>query len=262
MPRGTEDRSDSDNDEFDKDRIEEEKSTSSNVTEGLDNNHPATIPQKYLNEMQARDHRRHKRHKIIKRATLRKIFLIIAIFAAVFAATRIIIPTFLNRDKDYVLYFYLIETAVVGFILTRTLSDLTYKLLMDSSKSQAASSHSIVTIAGYLTTITIIVASLAQNPAVTVAISTITGIVLGISAQSLIGNAIAGMVLAVSRPFRIGDTVSAFGSTGMVGDIGLLYTRIITAEGNTLMVPNTTLLTTAILKMKTSISDDTGAEAA
>jgi small-conductance mechanosensitive channel len=263
MPKGMEGRSDSDNDESDKDRIEEERRTSSEVTEDSDNNnHPATVAQKYLNEMQAKDHRRHKRHKIIKRATLHKIFIIIAVFAAVFAATRIIIPLFLDGDKNYVLYFYLIETAVVGFILTQTLSDLAFKLLIDSSKSQAASSHSIVTIAGYLTTIIIIVASLAQNPAVTVAISTITGIVLGISAQSLIGNAIAGMVLAVSRPFRIGDTVSAFGSTGIVGDIGLLYTRIITVEGNTLMVPNTTLLTTAILKMKTSIPEDRSTEAA
>jgi small-conductance mechanosensitive channel len=224
-------------------------------------NYAALSSDKHADALEANNNKRRMRNQIIKKCTLNKVLIISGVFSAIFIATRIITPIFLG-ERNYLLYFYLIEIAVVGFVLTRLLGQLVFRILIDSSKSQAASSRSILTIAGYLATVSIIVASLAQDPTVTVAISTITGIVLGISAQSLIGNAIAGMVLAVSRPFRIGDTITAFGNTGVVGDIGLLYTRILTAEGNIMMIPNTTLLTTAILKQKTGISDNAGAQAA
>lgn len=56
----------------------------------------------------------------------------------------------------------------------------------------------------------IVVIMLARDPYVTLAVTTITGIVLAISIQSVIGNAIAGMVLAIVRSFKIGDTIKPY----------------------------------------------------
>ena len=78
---------------------------------------------------------------------------------------------------------------------------------------------------------------------------------LGISAQSLIGNAIVGMVLVISRTFINGYTVKVFDKTGIVEDIVLLHIRITTGEGNTLITPNTTLLNHAVLKLKVEAKD-------
>ncbi|HEX6280737.1 MAG TPA: mechanosensitive ion channel domain-containing protein [Nitrososphaera sp.] len=61
-------------------------------------------------------------------------------------------------------------------------------------------------------------------------VTTITGIALAISIQSVIGDAIAGMVLAIVRPFKILDTITIFGITGSVRDIGLLYVRLSTIQ--------------------------------
>lgn len=74
----------------------------------------------------------------------------------------------------------------------------------------------------------IVIEMLARDPYVTLAVTTVTGIALAISIQGVIGNAIAGMVLAIIRPFKIGDTITVFGLTGSVRDMGLLYVRLTT----------------------------------
>ena len=84
----------------------------------------------------------------------------------------------------------------------------------------------------------------------TVVIGTVTVMMLGISLQSLIGNAIVGMALAIMRPFRIGDNITVFNITGMVYDIGLLYTTIITKEDDPVLLPNTLRLSSAVVREK------------
>ena len=57
--------------------------------------------------------------------------------------------------------------------------------------------------------------------------------------------------LASIRPFKIGDTITVFGIKGSVRDIGLLYVRMTTVEDRKIvLVPNSTMLGTAIMKEK------------
>jgi small-conductance mechanosensitive channel len=189
------------------------------------------------------------RHRVLKRCTIYKLVTLTAVFVGLFAIMRIFMPIVLSSFFEYSIYFYVAEIGVAGFLIIRTISQLVYELIIDTSESQARSARSIIVIAGYLIVIAVAVAMMAQNPAVAVVIGTVAGIVLGVAMQSLIGNAIAGMVLAITRPFRIGDTITVYGSTGKVYNIGLLYTIMATtAEGNTVLVPNTSLLTTPIVK--------------
>jgi small conductance mechanosensitive channel len=167
----------------------------------------------------------------------------------VYAAINVLAPLILPA---YDTYFYLILLAVAGFFIVRLLSQLAYRVVADNSETQARGAKSVIVTAGYLAMVAVAVSIIAKNPTVTVVIGTVTGIILGVSMQSLIGNAIAGMVLAITRPFRIGDTITVFGSTGSVYEIGLLYTTLFTAEGKTVLAPNTSLLTTAIIKEKTA----------
>jgi small conductance mechanosensitive channel len=48
----------------------------------------------------------------------------------------------------------------------------------------------------------------------------------------LIGNVIAGIYLAITRPFRIGERTKIFHEDGIVSDIGLIYTRLLLDNGN------------------------------
>jgi small conductance mechanosensitive channel len=154
-----------------------------------------------------------------------------------------------------VFYLELAEVGVIGYFAIRIVSELATKVVNGGHhESQARSARSIVRIGGLLIILAIIVIMLARDPYVTLAVTTITGIALAISIQSVIGNAIAGMVLAIVRPFKIGDTITVFGITGSVRDIGLLYVRLSTIEEKkVVLVPNGTMLATAIVKERMRI---------
>ncbi|QZX99452.1 mechanosensitive ion channel family protein [Halobaculum rubrum] len=64
------------------------------------------------------------------------------------------------------------------------------------------------------------------------------GIVVGTAARSTIGSLIAGFVLMFSRPFELGDWVEVDGEEGIVSDITVINTRIRTAGGEVVVIPN------------------------
>ncbi|HKU49534.1 MAG TPA: mechanosensitive ion channel family protein [Nitrososphaera sp.] len=204
-----------------------------------------------------RDGRRN-RLRILQRCTIYRLVTLAAIFLAIFFVTRTFVPILLSSYSGYMLYFYLAEIGIAGFFVIRTISQLVYGIVRENSSAQARSARSMVVLVGYLLVVAIAISILAQNPTVTVVIGTVTGLVLGISLQSLIGNAVAGLVLAMIRPFRIGDTITVFGNTGDVYDIGLLYTILITQDGNTVLAPNASLLTTPVIRGKRDPQAKTG----
>ncbi|MFC6785593.1 mechanosensitive ion channel family protein [Halobaculum halobium] len=64
------------------------------------------------------------------------------------------------------------------------------------------------------------------------------GIVIGTAARTTIGSLIAGFVLMFSRPFELGDWVEIDGEEGIVADITVINTRIRTASGEVVVIPN------------------------
>ena len=153
-------------------------------------------------------------------------------------------------------YVQLAELAIVGFFAIRIMSELVTKLVETHYKSQARLARNIIWIGGMLVILAIIVVMLAKDPYLTIAVTTAASIVMAISIQSIIGNAIAGLVLAILRPFHIGDVITIFGITASVRDIGLLYVRLLTTQDSkTVLVPNSTMLGTAIVKEKVNSED-------
>ena len=68
--------------------------------------------------------------------------------------------------------------------------------------------------------------------------SALLGLVVGFAARATLANAVAGVLLAITQPIRIGDSVTFEGSTGTVEDIRLTYTYIATEDGTRVVVPN------------------------
>jgi small-conductance mechanosensitive channel len=68
--------------------------------------------------------------------------------------------------------------------------------------------------------------------------SAVLGIVVGFAARQTLANAIAGILLAITQPIRIGDLVTVEGETGIVEDIRLTYTYILTDDSRRVIVPN------------------------
>src|ERR671923_407147 len=76
--------------------------------------------------------------------------------------------------------------------------------------------------------------------------SAVIGIVVGFAARQTLANAIAGILLAITQPIRIGDLVTFEEETGEVEDVKLTYTYIRLDDGRRLIVPNERLAQSSI----------------
>jgi small-conductance mechanosensitive channel len=81
--------------------------------------------------------------------------------------------------------------------------------------------------------------------------SAVLGLVLGLAARQVLANPLAGILLAVSQPIRIGDTVTIEGETGRVDDLTLSHTFIDTGDGRLVIVPNETVVTSVVVNRST-----------
>jgi small conductance mechanosensitive channel len=72
--------------------------------------------------------------------------------------------------------------------------------------------------------------------------ASIASVVIGLAAQSTLGNLVAGISITIYRPFRLGDTIQVAAPTGteigVVEIISLGYTTLRTADGRLIVVPN------------------------
>jgi small-conductance mechanosensitive channel len=75
----------------------------------------------------------------------------------------------------------------------------------------------------------------------------VLGLVVGFAARQTLANGIAGILLAVTQPIRIGDLVTFEEETGVVEDVKLTYTYIRLDDGRRLIVPNERLAQSSVL---------------
>ena len=77
--------------------------------------------------------------------------------------------------------------------------------------------------------------------------SALLGVVIGFAAQRTLGNFVAGILIALAQPVRIGDRVEYEGAAGVVEEIGLTYTFIRDADRRRIVVPNEKLASDTIV---------------
>jgi small-conductance mechanosensitive channel len=82
-----------------------------------------------------------------------------------------------------------------------------------------------------------------------------TAVVVGLAAQQVLGNLLAGLVLITNRPFRVGERVRlqagvlAGQTEGVVGQLGLFYTTLVQGADRVL-VPNGVLIQCAVTPLR------------
>jgi small-conductance mechanosensitive channel len=77
--------------------------------------------------------------------------------------------------------------------------------------------------------------------------SAVLAVIIGLASQRTLGNFIAGILIALTQPIRLGDRVSYAGVDGVVEEIGVTYTFIRSPDGSRLVVPNDKLASDTIL---------------
>jgi len=75
-----------------------------------------------------------------------------------------------------------------------------------------------------------------------VSVSAVAGAAVGFASTRTVGNLIAGLYVMISRPFRVEDYVQIGGIEGIVKEITINYTRILTPGGQTVSFSNQKIL--------------------
>ena len=73
-------------------------------------------------------------------------------------------------------------------------------------------------------------------------VSAIGGAAVGFASQKTIGNFVAGIFLMAARPFKVGNYVQIGTVEGIVSEITINYTKIITSANNIVSVSNLQIL--------------------
>lgn len=72
--------------------------------------------------------------------------------------------------------------------------------------------------------------------------ASIASVVIGLAAQSTLGNLVAGIAITIYKPFRLGDTLQVATptgtETGIVDAISLGYTTLLASDGRHIVLPN------------------------
>ncbi|HZP43051.1 MAG TPA: mechanosensitive ion channel domain-containing protein [Candidatus Binatia bacterium] len=76
--------------------------------------------------------------------------------------------------------------------------------------------------------------------------SAVLGVIIGFASQRTLGNFVAGLVIAITQPVRLGDRVEYGGVEGVIEEIGLTYTFIRAPDRTRLVVPNEKLASETI----------------
>ncbi|MCO5248498.1 MAG: mechanosensitive ion channel family protein [Chitinophagales bacterium] len=69
------------------------------------------------------------------------------------------------------------------------------------------------------------------------------GLAIGSALNGSLGNFAGGVMILLLKPFRVGDLIEAQGQFGIVKEIGIVYTSILTSQNKTIRLPNGALST-------------------
>jgi small-conductance mechanosensitive channel len=82
----------------------------------------------------------------------------------------------------------------------------------------------------------------AVDPNLILSISAIAGAALGFASQKTLGNFLAGLFLLAARPFKVGDYVRLGTVEGVVQEVTINYTKVLTIGNNTVSISNLQIL--------------------
>jgi small-conductance mechanosensitive channel len=89
--------------------------------------------------------------------------------------------------------------------------------------------------------------STAKAAGAVLASSAVLGLAFGFAARSVLANFVAGVMIAINQPVRLGDRVCIGDADGVVEDIGLTYTRLRTPDNRRVLIPNEELANSRVI---------------
>jgi small conductance mechanosensitive channel len=73
------------------------------------------------------------------------------------------------------------------------------------------------------------------------------GLAVGLALQGSLGNFAGGVLILLLKPFKVGDRIEAMGRSGLVKEIQIFHTTIITLDKRTIILPNGAIMNSDIV---------------
>ena len=134
----------------------------------------------------------------------------------------------------------IVAVKVLLHILNRTLERL------NVDKTLHAFIRSLARILLYFLAAVIVLDSLGVPITSFVAVLSVIGLALSLAVQGVLANLAGGLQILLSKPFKVGDYVDANGTEGTAAEIGLVHTKLTTADNKVVYVPNSQMVSSKI----------------
>lgn len=129
---------------------------------------------------------------------------------------------------------------VIGILASRIMSRIIAKGMKKSNMDNAAQAFlvSVIRIVLYAVVVIMVLSVLNVPMSSVITILGAAGLAASLALQNCLTNLCGGFIILFSKPFSAGDTVELDGTVGTVEAIGILYTKLNTFDGKTILIPN------------------------
>lgn len=145
--------------------------------------------------------------------------------------------------------------ALIVLLIARLIINLLRKMIVkaislkSTNKSAINFIDSFVKYALYAIVISMIATKFGVDATSIVALVGSAGVAIGLALQGSLSNFAAGILILVTSPFKVGDYIKecSSGNEGIVHEIGLFYTKLLTVDNKEIILPNGQLANSAMI---------------
>ena len=169
-----------------------------------------------------------------------------------------VIKSFLTTLPDKALHLGLrVLLAVVFFLVGTQLIKLFRKIIRKSMKRANAETgavqfvDSFVKAALYVLLVLTLASSFGVDAASIVALLGSAGVAIGLAVQGSLSNLAGGVLILILKPFKVGDYIkeSSTGKEGTVTEVQSCYTKLLTVDNQTVILPNGNLANSSLVNV-------------
>ncbi|MEG0546582.1 MAG: mechanosensitive ion channel family protein [Oscillospiraceae bacterium] len=140
-------------------------------------------------------------------------------------------------------------TFVVCFLIIKIIMKLFSRLLSrlsidDSLKKIIKAAVKLIL---YFIAVIIVIDALGISVTSLIAMFSVVGLAASLAVQDSLSNLASGIMILVTKPFKIGDYVDIDNVSGTIAITGLIHTRIKTVDNKIIYVPNSKIIATKIV---------------
>ena len=138
-------------------------------------------------------------------------------------------------------------TLIVCLFVVRTLLKIVSRTLTHTKLDEKAQTYIIkgLKIVFYVLTAMVVLGDLIDMTSL-VALLSVCSLGITLAAEDILGNVAGGLVIFSTHPFELNDYIEADGVGGTVEEISVFHTKLLTPNGQYILVPNRSLSSTKI----------------